>query len=125
MFRLLGRLHHHQVIIMIIIHVHSSIRNYIFDIIIFKFHYKVLGQREHIKGKGAGLSSDNMSEDLSSAFTFYPMATGPVHSCAISTPRKAYSPAVTSVHRTFCRLHIANTVLPGTHFHKSNVKLCI
>ena len=31
-------------------------------------------------------------------FTFYPLVTGPVHSCAISTPRRAYSPAAISAH---------------------------
>ena len=29
---------------------------------------------------------------------FYPLVTGPVHSCAISTPRGAYSPAAVSAH---------------------------
>ena len=38
------------------------------------------------------------SEDLTSDFTFYPLVTGPNHSCAISTPRGAYSPAAVSVH---------------------------
>ena len=39
--------------------------------------------------------------------TFYPLVTGPVHSCAISTPRGAYSPAAVSAHwtyRTHCHL---------------------
>ena len=49
-----------------------------------------------IKGKGAGLWSDIKSEDLSSDFTSHPLVTGPVHSCAISTPRRAYSPAAVS-----------------------------
>ena len=47
------------------------------------------------------------SEDLSSNFTFYPLVTGPVQSCAISTPRGAYSPVAISVHwtyRTHCHL---------------------
>ena len=46
-------------------------------------------------------------KDLSSDFTFYPLVTGPVHSCAISTPRGAYSPAAVSAHwthRTHCHL---------------------
>ena len=44
---------------------------------------------------------------LSSDFTFYPLVTGPVHSCAITTPRRAYSPAAVSAHwtyRTHCHL---------------------
>ena len=41
------------------------------------------------------------SEDLSSDFTFYPLVTGPVHPCAISTPRGAYSPAAVSAHKTY------------------------
>ena len=59
------------------------------------------------KGKGAGLLSDIKSEDLSSDFTSYPLVAGPVHSCAISTPRRAYSPAAVSAHwtyRTHCHL---------------------
>ena len=38
---------------------------------------------------------------------FYPLVTGPVHSCAISTPRRAYSPAAVLAHltyRTHCHL---------------------
>ena len=38
---------------------------------------------------------------------FYPLVTGPGHSCAISTPRGAYSPAAISAHltyRTHCHL---------------------
>ena len=37
-----------------------------------------------IKDKGAGLYSDIKPEDLSAYFTFYPMVTGPVRSCANS-----------------------------------------
>ena len=51
--------------------------------------------------------SDLKLEDLSSDFTSYPLVTGPVHPCAISTPRRAYSPAVVSAHlayRTHCHL---------------------
>ena len=49
--------------------------------------------------KGAGFSkSDIKSENLSSDFTFSPLVTGPVHLCAISTPRGAYSPAAVSAH---------------------------
>ena len=47
------------------------------------------------------------SEDLSSDFTFYPLVTGPVHSCVISTPRGSYSPAAVSAqwtYRTHCHL---------------------
>ena len=39
--------------------------------------------------------------------TFYPLVTGPVNSCAISTPRGAYSTAAVSAHwtyRTHCHL---------------------
>ena len=51
------------------------------------------------KGKGKGfLKSAIKSEDLSSDFTFYPLLTGPVYSCAISTPRGAYRPAAVSAH---------------------------
>ena len=39
---------------------------------------------------------------------FYPLVTGPVHSCAISTPLQI--------------VHIAIYVLPGTYFHLSQVK---
>ena len=42
-----------------------------------------------------------------SDFTSYPLVTGPVHSCAISTPRRAYSPAALPAHwthRTHCHL---------------------
>ena len=51
-----------------------------------------------VKGKGSGLWSDIKSEDLSSDFTSYPLVTGHVHSCAISAPRRAYSPAAVSAH---------------------------
>ena len=54
------------------------------------------------KGKGAGLWSDIESEDLSCVFTSYPLLTGPVHSCAISIPRRAYSPAAVSVNCNLC-----------------------
>ena len=53
------------------------------------------------------LLSDIKFEDRSSDFTFYPLVTGPVHSCAILTPRGAYSPAAVSAHwtyRTHCHL---------------------
>ena len=43
------------------------------------------------KGKDAGLQSDYKSEDI--RFICYPLVTGSAHSCAISTPQKAYSPA--------------------------------
>ena len=45
--------------------------------------------------------SDIKPEDLSSDLTFYPLVTGPVHSCAISSARRAYSPAVISTHWTY------------------------
>ena len=51
-----------------------------------------------IMNKGVGLYSDIRSEDLSSDFTFYPLVTGPVYSCAISSPWRAYSPAAISAH---------------------------
>ena len=54
-----------------------------------------------VKGKGAGLLSDIKSDDLSADFTFYPPVAGPVYSCAISTWRRAYSPAVISAHCTY------------------------
>ena len=44
------------------------------------------------------LKFDIKSEDLSSDLTFYPLVTGPVYSCAISTPRGAYSPAAVLAH---------------------------
>ena len=59
------------------------------------------------KGKGAGLCSNIKSEDLSSHLTFYPLVTGPVYSCAISTPLRAYNPASISAnwtYRTHCHL---------------------
>ena len=46
-------------------------------------------------------------KELSSDFTFYPLVTGPVQSCAISTPRGAYSLAAVLAHwtyRTHCHL---------------------
>ena len=36
--------------------------------------------------------------------TFYPLVTGPAHSCAISTPRRAYSPTALYAHWTY-RIH--------------------
>ena len=42
-----------------------------------------------------------------SSLHFTPLVTGPVHSCAISTPRRAYSPAAVLAHwtyRTHCHL---------------------
>ena len=46
------------------------------------------------------------------------MVTGFVHSCAISTPRRAYSPATIEL-----TVHIAISAPPGTtHFHLSQVK---
>ena len=56
-----------------------------------------------LSGKGADegagfLYFDIKSEDLSSDFTFYPLVTGPIYSCAISTPRGAYSPAAVPTH---------------------------
>ena len=52
------------------------------------------------KGKGAGcfIVPYIKSEDLSSDFTLHPLVTGHVHSCVISTPRGAYSPAAVSAH---------------------------
>ena len=40
---------------------------------------------------------------ISSRKAYHPTLTltGPVHSCAISTPRRAYSPAAVSAHRTY------------------------
>ena len=49
-----------------------------------------------IIGEGAALSSDIKTEDLSADFTFYPLVTGPVHSCVISTPQRASSPEAIS-----------------------------
>ena len=60
------------------------------------FYNRVNGE-----GKCAGfLKSDIKSEDLSSSdlITSYPLVTGPVYSCAIPTPREAYSPAAVSAH---------------------------
>ena len=48
--------------------------------------------------KGADLYYDIKCEDLSSDFTSHPLVTGPVHSLAILTPRRAYSPATVWAH---------------------------
>ena len=41
---------------------------------------------------------------------FTPLVTGPVHLCAISTPRRAYSPAVISAHSTYhTHCHLCTT----------------
>ena len=58
-------------------------------------------QPNYYKGKGSGLQSNIKSEDLSSDFTFYPPGHW-THSCAISTQRRAYSPAAISAHWTYC-----------------------
>ena len=42
-----------------------------------------------VKSKGSRFYSDIKSEDLSADFSFYPLVTVPVHSCVISTPRRA------------------------------------
>ena len=68
------------------------------------------------KGKGTVLPS----EDLSADFTFYSLVTGPVCLCAISTPLRAYSPAVILAHWAH-RKHFAIPVIPGTHLHLSQV----
>ena len=49
------------------------------------------------------LSSDIKSGDLSSDCTFLPSGHWTVHSCAISTPRRAYIPAAFSANWTHCR----------------------
>ena len=43
----------------------------------------------------------SLISSISSDFTFYPLVTGPVHSCAFSSPRRAYSPAAISAHWTY------------------------
>ena len=46
----------------------------------------------------------------------------PVHSCAISTPRRAYSPAAISAYQTYhTHCHLCPTIY-CTHFHLSQVK---
>ena len=48
---------------------------------------------------------------------FYTLVTGPAHSCAISTPQRAYSPAAVSAHwtyRTHCHLCLSDQVLNFT-----------
>ena len=43
-------------------------------------------------------------------FTFHNLVTGPVHSCAFSTPREAYSPAAISAHWSYNTLcHLCST----------------
>ena len=42
---------------------------------------------------------------------FYPLVTGPVHLCAISTPRRAYSPAAVSAHWTYTLPSLSYQVL--------------
>ena len=52
------------------------------------------------KGEGAGLWSD--IKNFIRFLYFDPLATGPVHSCAILTPRSAYySPEAISSHWTY------------------------
>ena len=53
------------------------------------------------KGKGAGLYHDIKSENLSADFSFHPLVTGPIRSCAISTPRRAYSPTAILAHLSY------------------------
>ena len=72
-------------------------------------HYVLMTERflKKVNVQVYSLISSLKSEDLSSDFTFYPLVTGPVHSCAISTPWRAYSPAAVSAHwtyRTHCHL---------------------
>ena len=56
----------------------------------------------------------SLISSISSDFTFYPLVTGLVHWCAISPPRRAYSPAAISAHWTY---HTHCNLLPGTYFH--------
>ena len=52
-----------------------------------------------------------ISSLISSAFTSYPLVTGPVHSCAISTPRRADTPAAVSAHWTYrAHCHLCPTM---------------
>ena len=53
-------------------------------------------------------------------FTFYPLVTGPVHSCAIWTLRE--HTVLQPLRRIELIVHIAISVLPGTHFYLSQVK---
>ena len=55
------------------------------------YHYYVLD----IKVKNVQVYS--LISSISSDF-FYPLVTGPVHSCAISTTRRTYSPAAILAH---------------------------
>ena len=79
---------------------------------------------EEEKGKGAGffIKSDIKCEDLSSDFTFHPLVTGSVHSCAISNSRRSYSPAAISTHWTLSTHCNLCPTSPGSYFHQSQVK---
>ena len=55
-------------------------------------------------------------------FTFYPLVTEPFHPCAISTPQTAWPTVLQPLRRIELMVHIAIPVLPGTHFHLSQVK---
>ena len=70
--------------------------------------------------KGKGLISNLKIHQTT--FTLYPLVTGPVQSCGISTPRRAYSPAAILPQWTY--VHIFISELPGTHSHLSKGK-CI
>ena len=62
-----------------------------------------------------GLYSHFQYEDLSyDLLKFYPLVTRLVHSCAMSTPIRAYSPTFISFLWTY---NIVISVLPDTHLH--------
>ena len=75
-----------------------------------------------LKDKGAGLSYSLISSLNTYHLTlhFTPLVTGPAHSCAISTPWRAHSPA--AVPRIELIVYITISVLPETHFQMSQVK---
>ena len=68
----------HPLVRIISIHTHPSIHPFI------RTHQYIL---KRCKGKLI------KAKDLAADFTFYSLVTGPVHSCAISTPLGAYCPA--------------------------------
>ena len=76
-------------------------------------------QPNYYKGKGAGLQSNIKSEDLSSDFTFYPLVTGLIR---VPFQLNGEHTVLQPFRRIELIIHIAIYILPGTHFHLSQVK---
>ena len=58
-------------------------------------------RHEYVKGKGIGATWQSDIKYFIRLLHLYSLVTGPVHSCAISTPGRAYSPAAISAHWTY------------------------